>query len=101
MQVISKFVLEFPPWFEDHDWEVVAKGWFAGVVAVIEGRRYTLTVYDPVRLAQDVEEELKLGRVFLEPNLVVVASVTRENIAAAVQEIVDGGRVGDLRVDPG
>lgn len=100
MQIDGNTVLEFPPGFEDYAWEVESKGWLRGVVAVIDGRRYTLTVYDPVRLAQDVEEELKLGAVFLEPNLVVVASVTREHIAAAVREIVRGGRVGELRLDP-
>lgn len=98
---MSNFVLEFPTGFEDYDWEIEAKGWLPGIVAVIQGRRYTLTVYDPARLIQDVEDALKGGRVFLERNLVVVASVTRESIASAVQEIVQTGRVGDLRPDQG
>ncbi|RKI45741.1 hypothetical protein D7Y27_09805 [Corallococcus sp. AB004] len=101
MSIMSNIVLEFPPGFEDSDWEVEAKGWLPGVVAVIHGRRYTLTVYDPARLTQDVDEALKGGRVFLERNLVVVASVTRERIASGIQEIVQTGRVGDLRPDPG
>ncbi|NNC15894.1 hypothetical protein HRD49_06725 [Corallococcus exiguus] len=98
---MSNIVLEFPPGFEDSDWEVEAKGWLPGVVAVIQGRRYTLTVYDPARLTQDVDEALNGGRVFLERNLVVVASVTRERIASGIQEIVQTGRVGDLRPDSG
>ncbi|RKH99711.1 hypothetical protein D7Y15_38680 [Corallococcus sp. AB030] len=98
---MSNIVLEFPPGFEDSDWEVEAKGWLPGVVAVIQGRRYTLTVYDPTRLTQDVDEALNGGRVFLERNLVVVASVTRERIASGIQEIVQTGRVGDLRPDSG
>ncbi|RKH52258.1 hypothetical protein D7X55_31775 [Corallococcus sp. AB049A] len=93
-------VLEFPAGFEDSDWEVKAKGWLPGVVAVIHGLRYALTVYSPARLAQDVDEALKDSRVFLERNLVVVASVTRERIASAIQEIVETGRVGDLQPDP-
>ena len=96
---MSNIILEFPPGFEDSDWEIEAKGWLPGVVAVIQGRRYTLTVYDPVRLAQDVDDALKGGRVFLERNLVVVASVTRERITSAVQEIAQTGKVGDLRPD--
>lgn len=98
---MSNIVLEFPTGFEDYDWEVEAKGWLPGIVAVIQGHRYTLTVYDPARLIQDVEDALKGGRVFFERNLVVVASVTRESIASAVQEIVQTGRVGDLRPDQG
>lgn len=96
---MSDIILEFPPGFEDYEWEVTAKGWLPGVVAVIGGRRYTLTVYDPARLAQDVEDALKGGRVFLERNLVVIASVTRESIVSAVQEIVQTNRLGDLQPD--
>ncbi|MBN9680904.1 MULTISPECIES: hypothetical protein [unclassified Corallococcus] len=98
---MSDIVLEFPPGFDDYAWEVEAKGWLPGVVAVIQGRRYTLTVYDPARLSQDVEDALKSGKVFLERNLVVVASVTRERIVSAIQEIVQTGRVGDLRPEQG
>ncbi|MBN8229685.1 hypothetical protein JYK02_19425 [Corallococcus macrosporus] len=98
---MSNIVLEFPPGFEDYEREVEAKGWLPGVVAVIQGHRYTLTVYDPARLTQDVHEALKGGSVFLERNLVVVAAVTRERIAAAIQEIVQTGRASDLRPDPG
>ncbi|RKG67550.1 hypothetical protein D7V80_15735 [Corallococcus sp. CA054B] len=98
---MSNIILEFPPGFEDSAWEVEAKGWLPGVVAVIQERRYTLTVYDPVRLTQDVGDALKGGSVFLERNLVVVASVTRERIASALQEIVQTGRVGGLRPDQG
>lgn len=96
---MSEISLQFPAGFEDYAWEVEAKGWLTGVVAVIEERRYTLTVYDPVRLAQDLDEELKDSKAFFEPNLVVVTSVTRERIAAAVQEIVRTGRLVGLRPD--
>jgi hypothetical protein len=98
---MSNITLQFPPGFEDYDWEVEAKGWLPGVVAVIEDRRYTLTVYDSARLAQDVDDVLKEGRAFFEPNLVVVASVTRESVASAIQEIVQTGRLVDLRPDQG
>ena len=98
---MSDISLELPEGFDDYEWEVTAKGWLPGVVAVIQGRRYTLTVYDAARLAQDVDDALKGGTVFLEPNLVVVPSVTRAAIASAVQEIVQAGRLGDLQPDQG
>lgn len=84
-------VVEFPDGFDDWAWEVEAKGWFAGVVAVIEGERFPLTVYDPVSLAQDVQAELVAGGPFAEPNLVVVPAVTRANIEAAVRALVGRG----------
>jgi hypothetical protein len=46
--------------------------------------RYTLTVRDLTRLAQDVEAELADRSLFSEPNVVVVRSVDRESIAGAV-----------------
>lgn len=101
VQVMSNVTLEFPPGFEDYDWEVEAKGWLPGVVVVMEERRYTLTVYDPARLAQDVADALKEGKAFLEPNLVVVPSVTRESIASAIQELVQTGGLHGLRPDQG
>lgn len=91
--------VEYPPRFDEYAWEVQAKGWLPGVVGVIQGRRYSVTVYDKIRLAQDVDDSLKRGDVFMERNLLVVRSVTRENIAAAFAEIVRTGRVGDLQPD--
>lgn len=96
---MSNIGLEFPPGFEGYEWEVEAKGWLPGVVAVIQGRRYTVTLYDAARLTQDVDAALKGGGVFLERNLVVVTSITRGNVAAAIHEIVRAGRVGDLLPD--
>jgi hypothetical protein len=96
---MTNITLQFPPGFDEYDWEVESKGWLPGVVAVIEERRYTLTVYDLARLAQDVDEVLKEGRAFFEPNLVVVASVTRASIATAIEDIVNTGRLDDLRPD--
>jgi hypothetical protein len=99
--MMSNISLQFPPGFEDYEWEVDAKGWLPGVVAVIEDRRYTLTVYDAARLAQDVDDVLREGRAFFEPNLVVVPKVTREGIASAIQGIVRTGRLVELRPDQG
>jgi hypothetical protein len=101
VHVTSKVTLELPLGFGDHAWEVEAKGRLAGLVAVIEGRRYTITVYDPVRLAQDVDDDLRRRSAFVERNLVVVASVTLENIATAIEQIVETGMLGDLRPDQG
>jgi hypothetical protein len=98
---MSNIMLQFPPGFEDYAWEVEAKGWLPGVVAVIEDRCYTITVYDPARLVQDIDDVLKEGRAFFEPNLVVVASVTQERIASAIEEIVLTGRLVHLRPDQG
>lgn len=92
MQVMSNIRLEFPPGFEDYEWEVESKGWLQGVVAVVDGRRYPLTFYDQTRLSQDIEEELMRGPGFFEPNVIVVRSVTRGHIESSVAAIVATGR---------
>ncbi len=84
--------VEFPEGFESYAWEVEVKGWLQGVVAIIDGRRYPLTFYDPTRLSQDVKDEVSRGVAFFEPNLIVVRSVTREQIESSVAEIVASGR---------
>lgn len=84
--------LEFPPGFDEYEWEVESKGWFQGVVAVIDGRRYELTFYERTRLLQDIEEELARGPEFFEANMIVVRSLTRAQMEAAVASIVAAGR---------
>lgn len=91
---MTSYRLEFPDEFTECAWEVEAKGWLPGVVAVIGGWRYPLTFYDPVRLSQDIEAEIANGRPFFEPNLIVVPTVTRACIESAVGGLVAAGRYG-------
>ena len=52
------------------------------------GTRRIVEVYDPVRLAQSVTSDMaRLGR-FTARRLLVVPSVTRENIESAVSALV-------------
>lgn len=77
----------FPDWYDELA-EVVAehKGWLPEVrVELADGRRVPVHFYDPVRLAQDLEEDVKWGRPCIaEPGLIVVPTVTREAIRQAV-----------------
>jgi hypothetical protein len=57
---------------------------------------YRLAFYDPVRLGQDVEEELQHGGFFFEPNLVVVPSITRQNMEKATAQLVNQAGLGLL-----
>lgn len=99
---MSDIKVEFPSYYDDlYAWEVEAKGWLQGVAFTTDGRRYSVTFYDPVTLAQDSAEEVAGGGVFLEPNLIVIAAVTRENIVAAIDAIVRTGQHAELRPDQG
>lgn len=86
--------IEWPEPMDEFDWAVQeAKGWLE-VTVVRGGGRRVVEVYDPVRLAQTVTDELgRCGR-FSAANLVVVPSVTAENVEAAVTALADEGFLG-------
>ena len=68
MSVGPKHALEFPDGFDDFAWETESKGWLSGVIAIVDGRCYQVTFYDPIRLAQDIETELERSALPLAPH---------------------------------
>lgn len=86
----------FPADFDKYAGEVEAKGWLSGALLSVSGKEYSLTFYDPVRLAQTIHDELERGNVFYEPNLVVVRAVTRSEMEVAGRDIVRTGLVNSL-----
>lgn len=92
--------LELPDDFDDHAWETEAKGWFPGAVLVVDGCRYRLTFYDPVHLAQDIEEAVGKRSTFFESNLVVVPSVTRASTEGASASLAIEAKAGLLAPEP-
>lgn len=91
--------LVFPEGFDDYAFEVEAKGWFLGATFAFLGKKHRMTFYDPVRLRQAIEKELQRGSVFFEPNLVVVSSVTRQNMEKAVRALIQSGEVSALSAE--
>ena len=85
---MDSWALVFPDDFDDYASELVPKGWFGGARLVVSGREHALTFCDPVRLQQEIEDELRTGHVFFEPNLIVVPSVTREHMVQAVERLM-------------
>jgi len=93
---MSAYSLVLPADFADHEWEVSAKGCFPNAPVVIGRKRYRVNFYDAVRLGQEIESGLESGRVFFEPNLVIVRSVTRAEMEAAMDQLVQFGQVTSL-----
>ena len=93
---MTEHAVEFPEGFNDFAWEAESKGWLQGAIAVIAGRRYRVIFYDPARLAQDIESELEESAFFFERNLIVVRSLTRSHMEAAIEVIASTGRHMDL-----
>lgn len=91
---LERCQIRFPDWYDDRaEWEAEQKGWLQGVeIELGDGSRYAVTFYDPVRLAQDLEEGVKWDRPFIaEPGLIVIPNVTRPAMNAAVESLAGSG----------
>jgi hypothetical protein len=89
-------MLELPTDFNEYGSEVETKGWFGGAHLSMAGKTYKLIVYDPVRLAQEIDASLHRGQIFFEPNLVVVKSVTREAMEQAAEQLLSAVQRDEL-----
>ena len=88
---MSAHVLEFPPEFLEYEYEYEAKGYLAGARIVLGERHADVMFYEPVRLGQDIADELADAGYLAVSNLVVVAQVTREAMIRAVDSPAEGG----------
>ena len=92
--------LEFTHEFgEREEQEAEDRGYLNFSVAVLEdGKRIPIVFYDPVRLKQDLEEEIKFGKSCIaEVGLIVVPSVSRENMQKAVNQLLQEGFFDELQ----
>jgi hypothetical protein len=88
--------LIFPDEFDEYTWELESKGCFSEARLEFQGRCYRLSFYDRARLGQEIDEELRRGGLFFEPNLVVVPAVTRQNMEKAAAKLVEQGNLGSM-----
>jgi hypothetical protein len=89
--------IEYPiEWDVQDKMERPAKGWLSNVKVILEnGSEFELTFYDPVRLAQELEEEKKKGKNgIIEKGLMVIPAVTKENIEMAIKQAEVEGYFG-------
>jgi len=88
--------LDFPGDYDECASEVESKGWFGEARLRLLGKQYRLNFYDPERLRQEIASELQRGNFYFEPNLVVVPSLTRQNMEHAVRLLIESGTVSSL-----
>jgi hypothetical protein len=82
--------LSFPYGFDERDAiESEERGYFGqAIVELPTGARVKVCFYDPVRLSQDLETMQESGEVCLaEAGLIVLPSVTLENMEKAIQRL--------------
>lgn len=79
-----------PDDFDDLDWSMAeTKGYLDGVTVQVDGELVGVTFYDPVRLAQDIEDDIRNRRLPHWKRLLVVAWVDRDAVQTAVDEVPD------------
>jgi hypothetical protein len=93
---VHKFEFFLPDDFADYEWECESKGWFSLAQLTVEGKTYCLIFFDPSRLAQAIVSEHERGNPFYEANLIVVPSITAENMSAAARWLVESGEFASL-----
>lgn len=100
MQEGNHVTLSFACDFDERtQWEVQQKGWCEqAIVHLPDGSKVHVSFWDPVRLSQDLETDLKLGRACLaEPGMIVIPQVTVGNMKAAVEDLYGRGYFDRLR----
>lgn len=81
----------YPGSMDDDDWAITeVKGWIQVTVTWPEGEK-VITFYDPFRLAQEIDDGVAGHGYFAEAAVVVVPTVTREAIEAAVARMAESG----------
>jgi hypothetical protein len=82
--------------------EMEQKGWSGiGFVELPSRARVKVFFYDPVRLAQDLETDLKSGRSCVaEPGMIVIPRVTIEHMERAVRDLYERGYFDSLVPSP-
>ena len=92
--------LILPDDFDDDEWEVEAKGALRDVEIRRGGRAARVTFYDPVRLSQDIESQIRAGRAFAVERLIVVNRVNRSQMESAIVNLGDELIRDIVRPDP-
>ena len=74
--------------------EIEMKGYCDNVEVILPDRsKYRVCFYDPVRLKQDIEEEIYIDI----PNLIVILTVTEKNMERAVYRAWEDGFFNNLK----
>jgi hypothetical protein len=85
-----RYQLVFPDDLDDFEWaDIEAKGWLEGVRIVCDDVEYTLSIFDGVRLAQAIAVDVERLGYFAAKALLVVQSVTRDQIEIAVSRMAE------------
>jgi hypothetical protein len=87
---MAEYEIVFPDDFADYEYEYEAKGYLTGARLLFGGLEAELAIYDPTRLAQEVDDEIGQVGYLACPNLLVVPEVSKKAISDAVARLSRG-----------
>jgi hypothetical protein len=68
------------------------RGYLSHVLVELDGHLYPVVFYDPIRLQQDLELNVKHGRTFVaDPGMIVITDITIEAMQEAIQRLSQEG----------
>ncbi|MEV6270185.1 hypothetical protein AB0L64_23675 [Kribbella sp. NPDC051936] len=83
------FEVHFPDYLEGYEFETEAKGYLTDVVVRSGVRQWRLTVYDVVRLNQEVSDEVRTSGACVLSDTLVVSKVTRQHVIDALNSLAE------------
>lgn len=94
--------MEISVFFSDNseliEYEAITKGYRTDVFVGIENNTYHLRIYSMIRLQQDFESEIEnYGYFAVEPNLVIVEEVCKDEIIRTVCKLFEQKYFDDIK----
>lgn len=85
---MKKYLTKIEKDFSDYAWEIELKGCFEVDIQIFY-KLYTFNFYDPIRLKQTIEDDLRSNQYFFYENIVVLPKVNLRNIEKFIEGIID------------
>lgn len=98
--VTRQATIHFPEGYDERrEYETPSRGYLSHVIVQLEdGARYQLFFIDPVRLQQELADDVRSGHEFFaEPNMIVLPEVTTGTIHKAVEGLLREKYFGNLK----
>ncbi|CAI3159271.1 MULTISPECIES: hypothetical protein [Acinetobacter] len=85
---MKNYIINLSDDFSKYAWEIELKGCFEVDIQVFD-KLYTFNFYDPIRLKQTIEDDLRSNQYFFCENLVVLPKVSLDNIEKFIENIIN------------
>ncbi|MEV0250579.1 hypothetical protein AB0H76_28565 [Nocardia sp. NPDC050712] len=86
-----RYTVSFPEYLDGYEFETEAKGYLVELSVATVAAAFTITVFDPARLTQEIADEVAEFGYCTLSNVLVVPAVTRAEILRGVERLARGG----------